>query len=205
MSELGDDIKETHEAVGDAVTILRDAGNLAGEYCILKQNRQVTKPFVREFFQEGKFDWDTDAVSGDVIQLDDGRRFIVMNKTPVRFANETIEHAAVLYKCNVSGEVLRISGEATYDANYQLRAAFMSQRTTAHGLLTEALYGHDLETDEELALLGLENHELYIPRQYGIHAMDRYIPASGEILMVEAVRHRKYDNVDVATLVVDLR
>lgn len=205
MSDLGEDIKEVHEEVGSSFTVIRDAGNISGEYCILKPNSQVTKPFTREFFMEGKFAWDTVSEAGDVLRTSDGRNFLHMNKTPVIYADEIIEHASVLYKCNVSGELQRISGEGTWDANYQSSARFESQRQTCYGLMTAALYGHDMESDEELALLGLENHELYVPHSYGVEVYDRYIPISGEKYMAETVKTRKYDNVDVVTLVNDTR
>jgi len=206
MSELGEDISEVHEEVGVSFTILRDSGNISGEYCILKKNAQVTKPFTREFFMEGKFDWNTGLVAGDVVQVSDDRVFIVMNKTPAMYQDEAIEQLGVLYKCNVSGELQRISGENTYDDNYNAMASFAMVKDACYGLLTESLYGHDMETDEEMALLGLENHEFYVPHSMGVQKFDRLIPVSGEnALMVEAIKTRRYDSVDVVTLSLDRR
>jgi len=206
MSELGEDLNEVHEEVGTSFTILRDAGEISGEYCIMKKNAQVTKPFTREFFMEGKFNWDSGLVAGDVVRASDGRHFILMNETPAMYQDEAIEQLGVLYKCNVSGELQRISGEAGYDDEYNSTASFVTIKESCYGLLTESLYGHDVETDEEIALLGLENHEFYTPHSMGVQRFDRLIPVSGEdSLMVESVKTRKYDSVDVVTLSLDRR
>ena len=107
-----DSVKRTIESVGTALTILRDGGDVTGEYCDVEPNSQVTKPFVREFFLEASLVFDTEVVPGDVVQFDDGRKLLVMNSTPAQFRNEVITNEAVLYKCNVSGELWRSSGEA---------------------------------------------------------------------------------------------
>ena len=68
-----------------------------------------------------------------------------------------------------------------------------------------ALYGNDLETDQELALLGLRKDELYIPDSVGIQAMDRFQPASGEYYLVASVETRRFPGIDVAILEEDNR
>lgn len=201
----GDKIKVAHRKVGLTFTVLRDSGNLSGEYCIIEENRQVTKPFIREYFQEAQFGYDSLVEAGDVILTSDLRHMMVMNLTPSIFRNETVEKAAVLYKCNVSGELSRLSGEQTWDSNYELQSNFVSVKNDCYGLLTESLYGNDLEENEELGNLGLESDELYVPSSYGIRVHDRYSVSSGEYYRVESVSKRKYDNIDVATLGEDTR
>jgi len=206
MSDLGDDLKEVHEEVGSAFAIVRDDAEISGEFCIMKKNSQVTKPFTREFFMECKFDWDTEIIAGDIVRVTDGRHFMVMNKTPAIYQNEAIEQQAVLYKCNVAGTLQRISGEGTYDAEYKPGAEFVTIKSDVYGLLTESLYNYDLETNEELALLGFEDHEFYVPNSVGIQIFDRFIPVSGETpLLVESIKKRRYDSVDVVTLSIDPR
>lgn len=205
MGDIGDDIKEAHQEVGITFSVIRDSGNISGEYLIIKQNRQVTKPFIREFFQEARFDYDTSVLAGDVILTSDGRHFMVMNLTPTQMMEETIEKEAVLYKCNVSGQIKRLSGDQQWDDNYDLGESWSTIKSNAYGLMTEALYGNDLEADEELGLLGLENNELYIPAGYGLQVHDRYQSTSGEYFKVDKIAKRKYDNVYVANIGEDTR
>lgn len=206
MGRTGDGIKKAHIAVGLTFTVIRDSGNLTGEYCIIKQNRQVTKPFIREFFQEARFHYDTEVIAGDVIQTSDGRHFIVMNLIPSALINEVIENEVVLYKCNVSGQIMRFSGESDWNDDYDLQHPMVVIRENAYALMTEALFGNDLESDEELGHIGLKNSELYIPGTYGIQVHDRYNAISGqEQYMVNTLSKRKYDNVNVALVGEDNR
>nr|BDD45810.1 hypothetical protein 9 [bacterium] len=204
MSDLGDDLKEVHQDVGTSFNIVRESGNVAGGYMILKENAQVTKPFIREFFMEGRISYDTDLVTGDVFISSDGRPFMVMNLTPKMFEDSVIEYTGVLYQCNVSGELFRPSGE-TWDGDYHLQQEWVSVKSTCYALQTEALYGHDLETDEELGMLGIQNHELYIPRSVGAQIHDRYEAVSGEYYWVETIKKRRYPSVVVCEIGEDRR
>jgi hypothetical protein len=202
-SGIGNDIKEVYAEVGAAFTILRTV-NITGEYTHLTLNRQVTKPFIREFFLEAAVAYDTDVVAGDLIRLDvPGEVYIVMNKSPRLFENEIIQYSCVLYKCNVSGKLQRPTQVRGTD--YHTTVTWSSVLTPCYGLLTEALYGHDLDTDNELGQLGLQEHELYIPSSIGIQIMDRYVVASGDYWKVETIKKRRFNNVDVASLVEDTR
>lgn len=205
MSDLGDDINEIHTENGNSFDLIRAGQSVSSdEYCIIKLNRQVTKPFIREFFLEAKFNWDTETLAGDVVALDDGRNYMVMNLSPIMFQNEVIEYTATLYKCNVSGEIVRPSGEY-WDDDYRALETYPVHASTVYALQTEALYGNDMDTENELGALGLENHELYIPSGYGIRILDRYRPVSGEYYKVETINKRRYDNVWVCELTEDTR
>ena len=205
MTSLGTKINRLHRKIGETLTIIRDSGNVDGEYCLIESNAQVTKPFIREFFQDGFFDHDTNVTAGDLVWVSDGRYFMVMNMTPERFQNGTIEQAAVLYKCNVSGQLYRYSGEATWDDDYDLVAAPVLIKSDCYGLLTEALYGNDLNENRELGNLGLQEHELYIPASVGVEVHDRYQVSSGEYYRVETIAKRRYENIDVAIVGEDTR
>lgn len=202
---VGDKIKVAHEKVGLTFTVLRDSGNISGEYAIIEENRLVTKPFIREYFQEAQFDYDSQVIAGDIIVTSDLRHMMVMNFTPTIFQNEIVVNEAVLYKCNVSGELYRFSGEQVWDDDYNLQASEVLVKEDCFGLLTEALYGNDLEENEEIGNLGLRSNELYIPSSYGVRAHDRYKVSDGEYYRVETVAKRRYDNVDVATVGEDTR
>jgi hypothetical protein len=71
--------------------------------------------------------------------------------------------------------------------------------------MTEPLFSGDLDTDEQLGLIGIKKDELYIPKSYGIQVLDRYQPVSGEYYQVESIKIRRFPGVDVAILGEDTR
>ena len=203
---VADDIKGAIVEVGTAFTVRRESGSVSGEYLDFTPNAQATQPFTKEFFLEAEFPTDTAVSPGEVIQFDiTGDNYMVMNKTPDILANEVIQFTGVLYKCNVSGEILRPSGEVRNTQTYLKEINFVSIKTEAYGLQTSPLFGNDLETNEELGAFLLQSNELYIPSSYGITVGDRYLTASGEYMMVNGIKTRRYPGVHVAILVEDTR
>ena len=207
---LGSDIKEVYTDVGAAYSTSRVGPGFSGEletgYLDFELNRQVTKPFIREYFIEASLPHDTIAGVGDVIEFTtDGRKFLLMNLTPDLFENKVFEYQGVLYKCNIlAGKLERFSGEE-WDSNYKKDFVWDLIDDTIPALVTESLFGHSLETDVELGMLGLERHELYISSSYGIKTLDRFTPVSGEFYMVTTIKSRRYDGIDVAELETDTR
>lgn len=202
------DLKEVFEEVGISYKILRDSGDVSGEFLDFEPNEQITKPFIREYFLEVSLASDTEAIGGDVVEFlpsgETGDKYLLMNKTADIFENEIIKYDGVLYKVNVSGEILRSSGEV-WDDNYRKGYGFKVVKTTAYGLQVEPLFGGELEDNTDLALIGLEKHELYVPSSYGIQELDQYISNSGEYYRVESIKARRYKGVDVIILGEDTR
>jgi len=199
---LGVDIKEVLADVGMSITILRDAGNITGEYIYGKINKQVTKPFIREFFMEAWLASDSQAVGGDVVQLSDGRIFIVMNKTPSMFEDAIYRYDSVLYKCNT---VAILQRPTETRVNYTITTTFPAIQETVNALITESLYGNELDTDEELALLGISSEDCYVSSSVGVERQDRFWISDSEYYQVEVVRTRRFDGVDLIVLGEDTR
>lgn len=206
---IGPDIAEVLQEVGIAITIEDVDGNqTTGEYSYTEPNSQVTKPFIKEFFLEGWLSYITAANVGDYIIFGvTGDRYIVMNKTPQIFENAVIKYDIILYKTNVVVDVLRpTTDESNRDAQtYQLVTTWSTIKADVNVLLTTPLYGHDLSEDEELGQLGLEVHEMYIPKDVGIQPLDRIRVTSTEYYMVSTVKPRRYSDVDVVELTEDTR
>jgi len=204
MSDVGTDIKEAYVEVGTAFTILRDAGDFSGEFLDYDINRQATKPFIRGFFLECSLPFDTSGETGDVFQFDTTlENYLVINKTADLFENEIIEYSGVLYLCNVSGELFRPT-DARSD-QYRSQTTWETIKSNCYGLQTETLFGTDLDTDEELGMLGIESDELYLPKSYGVQVLDRYQSSSGEYYRVESIKSRKFPGVVVVKLGEDQR
>jgi len=202
---IGSKLKtKVYKKLGTAFTIIRGSGNVTGEYLDYEINKQVTKPFIRAFFLEAELSYDTEAVVGDVVQFDDERVFLVMNKTPEQFRNAPILQGCVFYKCNVSGEILR-SSEARSTQTYHKEQSWETIREDCYALQTESLFGHELDSDQELGMMGLKKDELYIPSSFDIRVNDRYQSASGEYYRVEVVKKRRFAGVDVCEIGEDTR
>ena len=200
---LGTDLKETYEEIGIKV-IVDGSGE---EYIDYAPNAQVTKPFIREFFIEGSIPYDTTQVVGSIVRFDIfNKDYMVMNLTPESLENEVYEYSGVYYMCNVSGEILRPSGEAVWnDEDYRKDTVFELITGEAYGLQTEPLSGTDLDAQSELGNLMIQNEELYIPSKYGIRVLDRYQPVSGEYYIVKTVLDRRFSGIDVCELGEDNR
>lgn len=194
---IGPDIKEVLAEVGVKYTVLRDSGNVTGEYLTYKQNAQVTKPFIREYFLEASLPYDTKVVSGDIIQfVKTSDTYIVMNSTPALFEDTIIKYETVLYKTNVLINVLRPSNVRNAQT-YQMRTIWTSIKAQARALISVPMFGIDLDTNEELGLIGVGNYELYVPSSYGVQVLDRIRISYLEYYRVETVKSRRYKDVDV--------
>ena len=202
---IGADIKDTYREVGVSYTILRDSGNITGEYAFTKSNAQVTKPFIREFFLEGSIAYDTEAVVGDVIQMDtSGKKFLVMNKTPDLLENTIYRYQVVFYMCNLVVDVLRPS-DADEDERYRSLFEWDYVARGVNCLITTPLYGHELSSDDEIGALGIEVHEMYMASSVGVQALDRIRISSSQYYQVETVKPRRFEAVDVFELGEDMR
>lgn len=187
---IGEDIKEVLEEIGTPFTIV---GKDSDEYLLFKENRQATKPFIREFFLQADLSYDTEAITGDVVILTpQSIPYIVMNKTGIELEGVVYKYSTVLYKANVSGEILHPSGEVRDLHTYQKRTAFDLVTSGEYALLTEAPYtGADLE-EGAYGQVSVKNKVMYIPQSSGIEVNDRFQPSSGEFYKVITISTRMF-------------
>ena len=202
---IGPDLKEVLSDVGTAYKIIRDSGDITGEYLDFEMNAQVTKPFIKEFFLDAVLAYDTVAVLGDIIEFTaSNERYLIMNKTPEMFENQVISYGVVLYKTNVLVTILRPSEPTWRRYDYRQITTWTSIKTI-DALLTTPLFGNFLDTDEELGLIGMEKGELYLPSSVGIIDLDRVWIDATEYYRVESVKRRRYPGVDVVDVGNDTR
>ena len=203
---VGDDIKDALSEVGSSYTIVRDAGNISGETGLLEYSSQVTKPLTLEHFRRCTAPYDTQMITGDVVEFDViDQKFIVTNVLAELFENAAVQYEAILYKCNVaSGELYRPSGESWGD-QYHKETQWELIKDNCDAMQVAALYGNDLDADNEVALIGLQKDEVLIPRFAGAQVLDRWQPYSGEYYIVSTIETRRYPNVDVLIVEEDTR
>lgn len=152
-------------------------------------------------------DYETSIQPGEVLELDtSGDKFLLMNFTPSFFENEVAYYDGVIYKCNVSGELFRPSGEEDWnDSTYRREETFEPVESDCHALLVPPEFGGEIDTEEEIGILEMDRQALYIPSSAGIQVLDRYEASSGEYYRVEAVKRRRYPAVDLAIVGEDTR
>jgi len=194
----GDRITSALEKVGSPYTIIRSAGNISGEYATFEYVSQATKPLSLEHFRKADVACNTSIVAGDVIDFaETSERFLIMNMLPDLFKGDIIVYGSIWYKCNVSsGELLRPSGE-TWGSDYHKETQWETIKDDCDAMQVAALYGNSLEDDQEMALLGLQKDEVYLPHSVGAQPLDRFQPASGEYYMVGTIESRRFPGVDV--------
>jgi hypothetical protein len=201
---IGPDIKEALVEVGQAI-VVTDSSSVehTGEYIYYKPNTQATKPFIREFFLEAWFSYDTVALSGDLIKFSvTNLRYMLMNLTPFMFENTIIRMDGVLYKCNVEAVLLR---PREVRENYLTRTVWDVISASMWCLLTTPLYGNQLDTGESLGQLGLEVHELYARDIFDIRVNDRVKVSASQYYRVESIKYRRFDGVTTYELGEDNR
>lgn len=206
---VGIDIKEALVEVGAAYAIIRDAGDISGEYGLLEFSSQVTKPLTIEAFRRGMTPYDTEIITGDIIRFEViNEVYLATNMLPELFENDVAHYDTVFYKCNVfSGELSRPSGETWDDPldQYHKETEWEIVNDNCTAMQVAALYGNDLETDEEIALLGLKKNEVLIPNSIGAQVLDRWQPYSGEYYQISVIEPRRYPNIDVLIIEEDRR
>jgi hypothetical protein len=201
---VGSDIKEVVVEIGSSFNrVIFDGISgeslSSAEYLDFEPNSQVTKPFIREFFLEATFPYDSESKAGDVIAIPEtSHKFMIMNKTPVLFEDSPVEQSVVLYKCNVSGELSRPSGETSLD-NYRTQDIWSPVKKNAYGLLTEIAFGTDVQ-ESEVGEISRANMTLFLPASFGAKSGDRYVVHSGETgseyYKIGAILKRRFDHID---------
>jgi len=204
---VGSDVKDMLADNGAAYTVVRNTGNISGEYGFIQHTAQATKPVTLEHFRRCRLSYDSEAAAGNVIEIDQtSDRFLVTNKLPKILDGGIAWYESILYKCNVaSGELMRPSGEVRDPDTYLKETQWQTIKDNCDAMQVSALYGNDLESDTEIGLLGLEADEVYIPHSYGAQALDRWQPASGEYYQVSTIETRRFPDIDVLKIEEDHR
>ena len=200
------DIEDVLGEVGLEFSIERMglATEFNSEFLTYTPNTQVTKPFVREHFLETTFKSNTNVLSGDILTFSvGGASYLVMNNTPDYFENEIIRYLAVLYKVNVSVDILRPQNTTVgYDTIFDFSTLYSEQKA----LMYAPLFGNVGRIDDEAGEYGLDKQELYMPLGYGIKEIDRIqISGTSEYYQVNSVILRRFPNIIVASLKEDTR
>ena len=201
---LGTDIKEVIVEVGSAITLKRSS-DVDGGYLDFTIPKQASRSFVQEFIIEAHLPYDTIAVEGDVVEFMDGSRYMIVHHKAEILEGAISEYVDVLYKCNVSGELFRPTGESEFDSNYRRRTTWTSVTSDCFALMTDRVAGTQLVSDEPIGQNQTGTMFLYVPNSVGIEVLDRYMSQSGEYYTVESVLPRQFGSIDMCLLQRDTR
>jgi hypothetical protein len=205
---ISNDIKETLEEVGTQYSVKQGTTTLAASEYLDYDLQTTTNPFLRNFFLDATLPFDTTASVGNVLTFSTtGDKYLLMNKQAELFENSVLDYQTVLYKCNVSGELLRPSGEDSWsDQSYHKETQFGAPYATGvNCLMVEPIVGNDLDIQQELATLNIFKDQVYIPHHYGVQLFDRFAPFSGEYYRIEGIITRQFAGVDVCKIGEDTR
>jgi hypothetical protein len=209
MSGLGIDIKEVYTELASEFTIVNRSPVITGERILFEVNAQATKPFIREHQLDCTIPYDSAIETGDVVLMNKTNRyFMVMNKTPETFEDETVEWDVVLYFCNlpVTAHLVRpveIRNKVTYNmtSGWQVTAD-----APLYGLLTDRITGSEIEQQNVAAgQLQLWSISLLLPKYYDVKPLDRLIISATEYYKIETIESYYYPGVYQIKLVEDTR
>lgn len=205
---IGPDLEEVYGEVGTSIRILKPDGTIVlGEYLDFDINRQVTKPFIREFFVEASFSYVTAVVGGDVVEfIVSGSKFLVMNLTAEFFENQVINNNAVLYKCNEVATIKRLT-KGGWDGDYKKELAWSDVVVDVPILLTERFFGTGLGAigPEDFMEYDILDNQVYASSYYDVKPLDRVWLSDTEFFQVDFVEKRKFEGVWSCVLSEDTR
>lgn len=205
---LGQDLVDVYAEVGTKIKIFKpDGSEISGEYIDIDINRQVTKPFIREFFMEASFAFNTGAEGGVVVEfIVDGRKFLVMNLTGELFENTIISYNSVLYKCNEVATIKRPT-KGDWDVDYKKELTWPDVIVDVPILLTERFFGTGLGAVEPQDFMEYDilDNQMYISGYYGVKPLDRVWLSDTEFFKVDFIEKRKFEGVWSCVLSEDTR
>jgi len=172
---VGYDVKDAINEVGRSFKILRTPV-IEGEKVLFESDYS---PSLTNLVLKVYFYWDTEVVSGDLIQVSDGT-FIVTAVEPNSLEDEVYLIWGELYRCNLTGTLKRqASGSSYYDTtSYRRSVTWETVVETAYCTLIEGAIGGSLE---EIRPFFVSDGELILifPKYYGIQQEDRLETSSG--------------------------
>lgn len=204
MAGIGADISEVISELGVTATILRTPTNLT-EKLMYEVNEQATRPVVREHFINASFSYNTQVVSGDVIQFG-GFTFLVANMTPDSFEGEVVEFVSLIFKCNIANTAKILSPVETQNpTTYEITQGWTVKKDSPYGMVYQGdfvtLLNPEVSTGKEVTF----RLQGCVPSSYQVKMLDRLWLSTTEFYRVQDVDDYTYPGLSVLTLVEDDR
>ncbi|MCE5226092.1 MAG: hypothetical protein LLG05_09585 [Porphyromonadaceae bacterium] len=208
-SGLGPDIKEVYDELGVDITII-NRDNITEEKILYDINSQATKPFIREHHLDCTFHYLTNLNVGDVFQVTETELcYMVMNKTPELFENNTVEYNGIIYLCNIptTAHILRPIEQRDLTSYDMINGWTVLENAPVYGVLSDRVFGSQIE--EGQLIQGGQTQvwriDCYLPKWYDVKPLDRLVISPTEYYKIESIQSYYYPGAIVALLTEDTR
>jgi hypothetical protein len=209
MAGLGIDIKEVYTELASEFTIINRSPVVTGERILFEVNAQATKPFIREHQLDCTIPYDSQIEAGDVVLMNKtGRYYMVMNKTPETFEDETVEWDVVLYFCNlpVTTHIVRPVEQRNMQTYNMVSGWQVVADDPVYGLMTDRVTGSEIEQQNVAAgQFPIWAISLLLPKYYDVKPLDRIILSETEYYKIETIESYYYPGVYQIKIVEDTR
>lgn len=204
MATIGDDIKEVLNELGVAFTVYKTSGSSStGEKLDLETYSDSSTEFIRQFFGHISLPYDTLAVAGDYICLTglDDSYWLINSIRKLSVEGDIATQEAAIYRCNVVGGIQR---EVESTENYRPDDSWTNIYTNVRGAFVERPEAVQLKEKDHMEVTKGERY-LFISGNYTPMQGDRFTITATEYYKITVIDKRRFDNVQVLTLVEDTR
>lgn len=168
-------------------------------------NSQMTKPFNAEHFLMMMFTHASQIVAGDLLYaVAQNVHYRVMNCFPEIFEDTVIYKQGIVYKCNEVVSVYR--PEETRDPKtLRMVTGWRPIHASVRSLVTDKLYGSELNTEMSFIQLDLRSRILYFPKKFEVLQKDRVMVMGGKPYEVTNIETNTFPGMNVIYLEEDTR
>lgn len=201
---IGYDIADVLDELGMCVEIQERVRPII-EKVDYDSNSQMTKPFNAEHFLMMMFTHTSQIVAGDLLYaVAQNVYYRVMNCFPEIFEDTVIYKQGIVYKCNEVVSVYR--PEETRDPKtLRMVTGWRPIHASVHSLVTDKLYGSELNTEMAFIQLDLRSRILYFPKKFEVLQKDRVMVMGGKPYEVTNIETNTFPGMNVIYLEEDTR
>jgi hypothetical protein len=201
---IGYDIADVLDELGMCVEIQERVRPII-EKVDYDSNSQMTKPFNAEHFLMMMFTHASQIVAGDLLYaVAQNVHYRVMNCFPEIFEDTVIYKQGIVYKCNEVVSVYR--PEETRDPKtLRMITGWRPIHASVRSLVTDKLYGSELNTEMSFIQLDLRSRILYFPKKFEVLQKDRVMVMGGKPYEVTNIETNTFPGMNVIYLEEDTR
>lgn len=201
---IGYDIADVLDELGMCVEIQERVRPII-EKVDYDSNSQMTKPFNAEHFLMMMFTHASQIVAGDLLYaVAQNIHYRVMNCFPEIFEDTVIYKQGIVYKCNEVVSVYRPE-EVRDPKTLRMQTGWRPIHTSVRSLVTDKLYGSELNTEMAFIQLDLRSRILYFPKKFEVLQKDRVMVMGGKPYEVTNIETNTFPGMNVIYLEEDTR
>lgn len=201
---IGFDIADVLDELGMCVEIQERVRPII-EKVDYDSNSQMTKPFNAEHFLMMMFTHATQIVAGDLLYaVSQNVHYRVMNCFPEVFEDTVIYKQGIVYKCNDVVSIYRPT-EVRDPKTLRMITGWQPIHAAVRCLVTDKLYGSELNTEMSFIQLDLRSRIMYFPKKFEVVQKDRVLVMGGRPYEVTNIETNTFPGMNVIYLEEDTR